>query len=181
MIMRAEIDVALRINALFTVTAAATGIARVTHNSHNWEEDRTILPISLLLTLLCHFQLELLAQFRVTEDEFSALVTLVAGWAWDGHSDSNGAPQKLSFDASTPPDILADLNEKSLTQSNLAGLSRFRSQSLSEQQGPAVGWKFIGSDNIWGWHVKRQGCDIQPIHFQDWFIHEQLYVAGRPM
>ena len=38
-----------------------------------------------------------------------------------------------------PPDILADLNEKSLTQSNLAGLSRFRSQSLSEQQGPAVG------------------------------------------
>ena len=79
MIMRAEIDVALRINALFTVTAAATGIARVTHNSHNWEEDQTILPISLLLTLLCHFQLELLAQFRVTEDEFSALVTLVAG------------------------------------------------------------------------------------------------------
>ena len=151
----------------------------------------TILTIGKKIRLFCQshfcshccvtFNWSFWHNFRVTEDEFSALVTLVAGWAWDGHSDSNGAPQKLSFDASTPPDILADLNEKSLTQSNLAGLSRFRSQSLSEQQGPAVGWKFIGSDNIWGWHVKRQGCDIQPIHFQDWFIHEQLYVAGRPM
>ena len=145
-------DSHLRINALFSVSSvAATGV---------WLVSLSIIgkKVQLVCQCHCHFT-DLLVSLSIGASgtilqshrgwsellEFFTGHILVGGRAWDGQSDSNGASQKLSFDASKFWPIWIT------TVWGGARLSWFGSQSLSEPQG----WKFTGSDNIGGWHVKK--------------------------
>ena len=156
-------DSYLRINALFSVTVAATGawlvsltIGKKVQLVCQCHSHFTDLLMSLSIgpsgtILQSHRGWNELCEFFTSGHigwRFS-LVTLVGGRAWDGQSDSKWSSTKTQLWCCI--NILANLNHKVWIG---ARLSRF---SLSEQQGP--GWKFTGSDNIGDWHVKSQCCD----------------------
>ena len=72
-----------------------------------------------------------------------SLVTLVEGRAWDGKSDSKWISTKTQLWCIN---ILANLNHKSLDRGKIIPVQKFIR---------AGGWKFTGSDNIWGRPVKK--------------------------